>query len=112
MKQLLFLIILIPAYKLCFAQSKTDTVKCYIQIYYQTGTDLIGLGSHIDDNSLFLRGGLIGYTRGYAIREKVVNSETQKDEWKYLKFLAWNGKREIKNVWFTLGVPQIMFKEW
>jgi hypothetical protein len=61
---------------------------------------------------LFLRGGLIGYTKGFAIREKVLNPESQKEEWKYLKFLAWNRKREIKNVWYTLDVPQIMIKEW
>ena len=81
------------------AQQRTDTIKCYVQIMVPaSGT--VGLSKEIEDNRVFLNGGILLYTKAYAIVE----------DKKYVRFL--NPKRkELNNVWKPRD-PQVMEFEW
>lgn len=60
------------------AQQQSDTVKCFVQIMIPaSGT--IGMSKEIEDNQVFLNGGILLYTKAYAIKEgdKYVNSYPQ-----------------------------------
>jgi len=97
MKQLIFALLLLPL--LTKAQSKSDTVKCYVQIMVPaSGT--IGLSKEIEDNKVFMNGGVILYTKAFAI----IQGE------KYIAFLTPKGK-ELKNIWKPKK-PEVMEYEW
>lgn len=82
-----------------FAQKKTDTLKCYVQIMVPaSGT--IGMSKNIEDNQVFANGGIILYTKAYAIRE----------DNKYIRFLT-PKRKELKNIWKP-NDPEVMEFEW
>jgi hypothetical protein len=81
------------------AQQKTDTVKCYVQIMIPaSGT--IGLSREIEDNVVFINGGMLIYTKAYAISEGG----------KYVRFLT-PKRKELKNIWKPKD-PEVMEFEW
>jgi hypothetical protein len=81
------------------AQQKTDTVKCYVQIMVPaSGT--IGMSKEIEDNQVFINGGILLYTKAYAISEGG----------KYVKFIT-PKRKELKNIWKPRD-PQVMEFEW
>lgn len=82
------------------AKSQTDTIKCYVQIMVPAGRT-IGLSREIEDNQLFLNGGIFLYTKAYAI----------KDGGKYVKFLTPRHK-ELKDIWWPESGPVVMRKDW
>jgi hypothetical protein len=81
------------------AQQKTDTIKCYVQIMIPA-TDAIGLHRNIEDSQLFLNGGILLYTKAYAIK---TNN-------KYTGFLT-PKRKELKKIWKPKE-PQVMEFEW
>lgn len=77
-----------------------DTVKCYVQIMVPaSGT--VGMSKEIEDNQVFMNGGIILYTKAYAIR----------DNGRYVKFLT-PKRKELKNVWSPDDKPVVMKFEW
>lgn len=83
----------------CAAQNRTDTIKCYVQIMVPaSGT--VGLSKEIEDNRVFLDGGILLYTKAYAII----------DDKKYVKFLT-PKRKELKGIWRPKD-PQVMEFEW
>lgn len=84
----------------CKAESTSDTVKCYVQIMVPaSGT--VGLSKEIEDNQVFLNGGILLYTKAYGIKD---------ESGKFIKFL--NPKRkELKQIWRP-SEPQVMVHEW
>jgi hypothetical protein len=81
------------------AQQKTDTVKCYVQIMVPaSGT--IGMSRNIEDNQVFINGGILLYTKAYAVMEGG----------KYVQFFT-PKKKELKNIWKPKD-PQVMEFEW
>lgn len=80
-------------------QQRTDTVKCYVQIMVPaSGT--VGMSKNIEDNQVFMNGGILLYTKAYAIVE----------EKKYIKFLT-PKRKELKGIWKPID-PQLMEFEW
>jgi len=80
-------------------QTKIDTIKCYVQIMVPaSGT--IGLSKEIEDNQIFVNGGIILYTKAYAILEDNM----------YIKFLT-PKRKELKNIWKPKN-PEVMEFEW
>jgi len=81
------------------AQSKTDTVKCYVQIMVPA-SGAVGMSKEIEDNHVFINGGILLYTKAYAIKEGD----------KYVRFI--NPKRkELKQIWKPKD-PEVMEFEW
>lgn len=81
------------------AQQRTDTVKCYVQIMVPaSGT--VGMSKEIEDNQVFMNGGILLYTKAYAIIQ----------EKKYIKFLT-PKRKELKGIWKPID-PQVMESEW
>jgi hypothetical protein len=81
------------------AQSKIDTVKCYVQIMVPA-SGILRLSREIDDNKVFFNGGILLYTKAYAITEGE----------KYIGFLN-PKKKELKNIWKPKH-PEVMEFEW
>jgi hypothetical protein len=82
-----------------YCQLKTDTVKCYVQIMVPaSGT--VGLSKEIEDNQVFMNGGILLYTKAYAIKEGA----------KYVRFLT-PKRKELKQIWKPKD-PQVMEIEW
>lgn len=83
----------------CAAQKRIDTVKCYVQIMVPaSGT--VGMSKEIEDNQVFMNGGILLYTKAYAIS----------DQNKYVKFLS-PKKKELKGIWKPKD-PEVMEFEW
>jgi hypothetical protein len=78
-----------------------DTVKCYVQIMVPA-SETVGLSKEIEDNRVFLNGGIFLYTKAYAIKDTTG---------KYVKFLT-PRKKELKNIWSPDDKPVVMRKEW
>lgn len=94
---IIFFFLAIPI--VTFSQSKTDTVKCYVQIMVPaSGT--IGMSKEIEDNQVFMNGGVLLYTKAYAIKEGE----------RYVRFLTPKHK-ELKQIWKPKD-PQVMEFEW
>lgn len=99
MKRLYILTMLSFVSIIAIAQQRTDTVKCYVQIMVPAKAT-VGLSKEIEDNQVFFNGGILLYTKAYAIIE----------DNKYVKFL--NPKRkELKNIWKPKE-PILMEYEW
>lgn len=81
-----------------FTQQKADTIKCYVQVMVPASGTL-GIARNIEDNYAYLNGGLLIYTKAYAIIE----------DGKY-RFLT-PRKKEMKNIWKPAD-PQVMPFEW
>lgn len=93
-------IILIAALN-CAAQGRADTIKCYVQIMVPaSGT--VGLSKEIEDNRVFLDGGILLYTKAYAISDSPGH---------YVKFLT-PRRKELKNIWMPDDRPVLMRKDW
>jgi hypothetical protein len=83
------------------AQQRSDTIKCYVQIMLPAeGT--IGMSRNIEDNTLFINGGMFIYTKAYAIKDAAG---------KYVKFLT-PRKKELKDIWWPDAGPVVMKKDW
>lgn len=82
-------------------QQQTDTVKCFVQIMIPA-EGAMGVARNIESNFLFLNGGMLIYTRAYAI------SDTSGH---YIKFLN-PRKKELKDIWLPDEKPVIMKKDW
>jgi hypothetical protein len=81
------------------AQQRTDTIKCYVQIMVPaSGT--VGMSKEIEDNQVFFNGGVLLYTKAYAIREGD----------KYIKFIT-PKRKELKQIWKPKD-PEVMEFEW
>lgn len=94
---IIFFFLVIPI--VTFSQSKTDTVKCYVQIMVPaSGT--IGMSKEIEDNQVFMNGGVLLYTKAYAIKEGE----------RHVRFLTPRHK-ELKQIWKPKD-PQVMEFEW
>lgn len=89
---------------LCFAsaaQSRSDTIKCYVQIMVPaSGT--VGMSKEIEDNQVFLNGGILLYTKAYAIGDTTG---------RYVRFLT-PRRKELKNIWTPENKPVVMKYEW
>lgn len=81
------------------AQQRTDTVKCYVQIMVPASGTL-GLSKEIEDNKVFLNGGILLYTKAYVIIEGG----------KYTKFLTPKYKA-LTQIWKPKD-PEVMEFEW
>lgn len=82
-------------------QQRADTVKCYVQIMVPaSGT--IGMSKAIEDNRVFLDGGILLYTKAYAISDSLGH---------YVKFLT-PRRKELKNIWMPDDKPVMMKYEW
>ncbi len=80
-------------------RAQTDTIKCYVQIMVPaSGT--VGMSKEIEDNQVFMNGGILLYTKAYGIIESG----------KYVKFLT-PKRKELKNIWKPKD-PQVMEFEW
>jgi len=98
LKRITLIPLLFIAASLC-AQSKKDTVKCYVQIMVPaSGT--IGMSREIEDNQVFINGGILLYTKAYAIKEGE----------KYVRFLT-PKRKELKQIWKPKD-PEVMEFEW
>jgi hypothetical protein len=98
MKRLLLVLLILLVIK-SEGQQRTDTVKCYVQIMVPaSGT--VGMSKEIEDNQVFINGGILLYTKAYAIVE----------DKKYVKFLT-QKRKELKNIWKPKD-PQVMEFEW
>lgn len=82
------------------AQSRTDTVKCYVQVMI-SADGALGISRNIENNQVFNNGGLLIYTKAYAIIESG----------KYVKFLS-PRKKELKDIWTPDDKPVVMKKDW
>lgn len=82
------------------AQQRTDTVKCYVQVMI-SADGALGISKQIENNQAFNNGGLLIYTKAYAII----------DAGKYVKFLT-PRRKELKDIWTPDGKPVVMRKEW
>lgn len=83
------------------AQQKPDTVKCYVQIMVPaSGT--VGLSKEIEDNQVFLNGGILLYTKAYAVSDSPGH---------YMKFLT-TRRKELKNIWLPDEKPVMMKYNW
>lgn len=83
------------------AQQRSDTVKCYVQIMLPAaGT--IGMSRNIEDNTLFVNGGMFIYTKAYAIKDTAG---------RYVRFLT-PRKKELKDIWWPESGPIVMKKDW
>lgn len=102
MKNLSFLscIILLTFIK-SMGQQRADTVKCYVQIMVPaSGT--IGMSKAIEDNQVFLNGGILLYTKAYAISDSAGH---------YVKFLT-PRRKQLNNIWLPDEKPVVMKYEW
>lgn len=82
-----------------------DTIKCYVQVM-QPASDAWSIGRNMENNGPFLSGGLIIYTKAYAVIERTP------DSYKVITVLDSKKKREVKNMWRTKGEPIIMEIDW
>lgn len=81
-------------------KNNSDTIKCYVQIMVPaSGT--VGLSKEIEDNREFLNGGIILYTKAYAIKDGTGM---------YVKFLT-PKRKPLKMIWKP-NAPQVMEYEW
>jgi hypothetical protein len=80
-------------------QQRTDTVKCYVQIMIPAKAT-VGMSKEIEDNQVFLNGGILLYTKAYAIKEGG----------KYVAFIN-PRRKELKNIWKPKD-PEVMEFEW
>lgn len=82
-------------------QQRTDTIKCYVQIMVPaSGT--VGMSKEIEDNQVFLNGGILLYTKAYAIGDTTG---------RYVRFLT-PRRKELKNIWTPENKPVVMKYEW
>lgn len=82
-------------------QQRADTVKCYVQIMVPaSGT--VGMSKEIEDNRVFLDGGILLYTKAYAISDTTG---------RYVKFLT-PRRKELKNIWLSDDKPVLMKFNW
>jgi hypothetical protein len=82
------------------AQRQTDTIKCYVQIMVPaSGT--VGMSKETEDNQVFMNGGILLYTKAYAISDSPGH---------YVKFLS-PKRKELKGIWKPKD-PQVMEFEW
>lgn len=85
----------------CAAQNRTDTIKCYVQIMVPaSGT--VGMSKEIEDNQVFMNGGILLYTKAYAISDSLG---------RYVKFLT-PRRKELKNIWLPDEKPVVMRYNW
>lgn len=82
------------------AQTRTDTVKCYVQVMI-SADGALGVSRNIENNQVFMNGGMLIYTKAYAIMEGG----------KYVKFLS-PRRKELKDIWTPDDKPVVMKKEW
>lgn len=83
------------------AQQRGDTVKCYVQIMVPaSGT--VGMSKEIEDNQVFMNGGILLYTKAYAISDTAG---------RYVKFLT-PRRKELKNIWLPGDKPVVMKYNW
>jgi hypothetical protein len=80
-------------------QQRTDTVKCYVQIMIPAKAT-VGMSRIVEDNQVFMNGGILLYTKAYAITEGG----------KYVMFLN-PRRKELKNIWKPKD-PEVMEYEW
>lgn len=81
------------------SQMKSDTIKCFVQIMVPaSGT--VGMSKEIEDNQVFMNGGILVYTKAYAIKEGD----------RYIKFLS-PKRKELKQIWKPKD-PEVMEFEW
>lgn len=83
------------------AQQRTDTVKCYVQVMVPA-EGAMGVARNLESNFIFLNGGMLIYTKAYAI------SDTSG---RYIKFLN-PRKKELKDIWMPDDKPVLMKKDW
>ncbi|OQP61722.1 hypothetical protein A3860_31140 [Niastella vici] len=82
------------------AQQRTDTIKCYVQVMIPADGAL-GISKQIENNQVYMNGGMLIYTKAYAIMEGG----------KYVKFLS-PRRKELKDIWTPDDKPVIMKKDW
>lgn len=82
-------------------QQRNDTVKCYVQIMVPASAT-VGLSKEIEDNRVFLDGGILLYTKAYAISDTTG---------RYVRFLT-PRRKELKNIWTPGDKPVVMKFEW
>lgn len=82
------------------AQQRTDTVKCYVQVMIPADGAL-GISKQIENNQVYMNGGMLIYTKAYAIMEGG----------KYIKFLS-PKRKELKDIWAPDDKPVVMKKDW
>lgn len=82
-----------------YCQSKIDTIKCYVQIMV-SASGTIGISKEIEDNQVFMNGGVLLYTKAYGVKEGD----------KFIMFLT-PKRKELKNIWKPKD-PQVMEFEW
>lgn len=82
------------------AQQRTDTVKCYVQMMIPADGAL-GISKQIENNQVYMNGGMLIYTKAFAIMEGG----------KYVKFLS-PRRKELKDIWTPDDKPVVMKKEW
>lgn len=83
------------------AQQRMDTVKCYVQIMVPaSGT--VGMSKEIEDNQVFMNGGILLYTKAYAVSDSPGH---------YIRFLS-PRRKELKNIWLPDEKPVVMKYEW
>lgn len=80
---------------------QTDTLKCYVQVMVPASATT-GLSKEIDDNWVFLNGGILLYTKAYAISDSAG---------RYVRFLT-PRKKELKNIWLPNEKPVVMKYNW
>lgn len=91
-------LILLISIKL-MGQQRTDTVKCFVQIMVPaSGT--VGMSKEIEDNQVFMNGGILLYTKAYAIKEGD----------RYVKFIS-PKRKDLKQIWKPKD-PEVMEFEW
>lgn len=85
----------------CAAQNRADTIKCYVQIMVPaSGT--VGMSKEIEDNQVFMNGGILLYTKAYAISDTTGH---------YVRFLT-PRRKELKNIWLPDEKPVVMRYNW
>ena len=62
----------------------------------------VGMSKEIEDNQVFMNGGILLYTKAYAIKDA---------NGKYVKFLT-PKRKELKNIWMPNDQPMVMKFEW
>jgi hypothetical protein len=95
----IFLICFLTGGATAFGQTGADTSKCYVQVMIPADGAL-GVSRNIENNQVFMNGGMLIYTKAYAV----------KVGGRYVKFINPKGK-ELKNIWKPKD-PEVMEYEW
>lgn len=86
-------------------QQPPDTIKCYAQVMHPA-SDAWQLGRYMDDNSKYLSGGVIIYTKAWAVIQRTP------DSYKVITVFDSKKKKELKGVFKIKGEPAIMEFDW